>query len=79
MSSLLYLLRGPEHTMAHALYVSGDAHTDVIGIEDALPTKLSSRSAEVIHSVSTNLSVGQGLAYPELLELVIKAGKIITL
>lgn len=81
MAALLYLLREPIQRIPHALYRADTSDKPiVIGIEQAVQSESPARFAEVIspgnnHSFTT----GQALTYGELLQLVIDAGKVITL
>lgn len=78
--SLIYLLRDSVEKMPRALYAFDDSKTVVVGIEDAMSSRSLSRIAEILRPGSdTNLTTGQSLTYSELLDLVMKAGKVITL
>lgn len=79
MSLLVYLVRAPVSRLHPCLYAPTDNRALVIGIEQARGN-VSSHAAEVISPGSgTTCTAGQFLSYGELLQLVMNAGKIITL
>lgn len=80
MSSLVYILRGPAHTMAPALYFSDNPSVMTLGIEGAVNTVVPSQPAEVLQSGDVlHFKAGKTLAYKQLLDVIIEAGKVITL
>ncbi len=80
MRSLVYLVRNPVQTMPHSLFPPHDPSVMVFWIRKAIGTDSSSQTIEVLGSGSMfNLKTGQRLTYRQLLDVIIQAGKVITL
>ena len=80
MASLVYLVRSPIHTMPRSLYFPHDPNVVALGIGNIVETDSSSQRIEVLRSGNMcTLANGQLLTYSELLDVIIQAGKVITL
>lgn len=80
MSSVVYVLRSPVQTMASVLYPSDDPGVVTLGIEGAVSTMVPSQPSEVLKSGDVlHFKVGERLTYKQLLDVIIEAGKVITL
>ena len=80
MRSLVYLIRNSVQTMPHSLFPSHDPSVMVFGIKKVIGTDSSSQTIEVLGSGSMfNLKTGQRFTYRQLLDVIIQAGKVITL
>lgn len=76
----VYLLRQPAHTISRALFSPEIHDWTVIAVEQALSDGSSSRTAQVLTAGSSVAAIEQSfLSYNDLLEVVLKAGKVITL
>lgn len=80
MSSLAYVIRCPAHMMPPALYLSDEPGVVTLGIEGAVTTVRPSQPAELLQSGDTlRFKPGERLTYKQLLDVIIEAGKVITL
>jgi len=80
MSSLLYLLREPVSKLSPALYTNINQEWTAVLIEDAGPNlSASSRNDGVSHKTEKSQSASASQYYDDLLSVVVKARKVITL
>ena len=80
MSSLVYLLREPVSTLSPALYAPVDQEWKAVVIEDSdPPLSKSSGKDEAPHNTEMNRSANTVHNYKDLLNLILKARKVITL
>lgn len=76
----MYILRGPAQTTVPALYSPEDARAVTIGTEQAVSTVLPSQPAEILRSDGlTRFKTGDRLTFRQFLDVIIEAGKVITL
>jgi len=80
MSSLIYLVREPVNRLHPSLRPESNHQACVIGIEQVVQKEASSHAAQVVSpGTGPTCTAGQLFSYGELLQLVVDAGKIITL
>ena len=80
MSSLVYLLREPVSMLSPALYTAVDQEWTTVSIEDeGLRPSESSGKDGAPHKTEMNKSVNAAHDYKDLLNLILKARKVITL
>lgn len=80
MSSLVYLLRHPAHTISSALYLPDDGAILTLGVENAAPSSKAASAAQVLRAgESSRVKAGQLLTATKLMEILVEANKVITL
>ena len=80
MHSLIYLIRNPVQTIPRSLFSPHDPSAVVLGIEQVIGKDSATHPMKVLCSGSMlNLQIGQRLTYSQLLDVIIQAGKVITL
>lgn len=81
MSSPIFLLRSPAHTISQSLFLSEDPNIAVLGIEGAVTTIQSqSQPGEVLQPGDALVfGAGQRLTYKQLLDVFIKGRIVLTL
>lgn len=80
MAFLVYLLRGPTDSLPRSLFPSDDLNVVVLRFQVTDPTAVPLRSAEVLRSGDVSrFKEGEMLTYKQVLDVISRAGKVITL
>jgi hypothetical protein len=80
MSSLVYLLRHPDHLLSRSLYVPDDSGVVSLGIDGTVDGEPPFRAARVLRSgTSCSSKEGESLTYGQLVEVLVQAKKVITI
>ena len=78
MTSALYIVRHPLHSIEQSLFSQSDVSSPVVGVEDALSS--STHFSEILcDNPTTQQSLGQVLTAEEVLELAYRHSKVIVL
>lgn len=78
--NLLYLLRRPAEPLSSCLYVPGTEEVTVVAVDHPWGAGSTSGCARLLNPGSlTSYTAGHALSCPELLELVLRAEKVVTL